>query len=198
MTKLSLNDISVNAGALNKFVGDTIKAYKAVGVSLHQAACMLFVHVAEGNDPGVLNQFYNGLRVNDQTALRVWFGQHASYIDLSNMESRNWIKFSTKEGFSLVKGTHEHRAGKYTVEAIEGDNTKTVMIGVSPFYEKNVKDKDALTVDELVKMLAAAANRVTKKAKDENIQLPADILKLTTEMTSVTAKVGAELARIEK
>lgn len=194
--KMTLTAIANDSKALNTLVSNTIKAYKAVGVQLHQTACALFWHVAEHGECHALNEFYNGLRVNDQTALRVWFGEHASFIDLANNESRNWIKFSTKEGFSVVKGTLDHRKDKFLVEDVaEG---KTTLIALKPFFEKNVKDKDALTIEELVSMLAKAADRATKKAADENIQLPADILKLTTEIKNVTGKVSADLARIKE
>lgn len=203
MSALSLSAIAKDGKALNKLVSDTVKSYKAVGVSLHQTACALFYHVAEYGDVSQLNAFYQGLRVNDQTALRVWFGQHATYVDLDGGTVKAWIKFSVKDGFAVVKGKEDRRKGLFLVEpsateeeAVEnGDANKTILINLKPFFDKDVKAKDSLTLEELINMLGKAADRATKKATDEGIALPADILKLTTEIKAVTSK---ELANIER
>jgi hypothetical protein len=190
---LTLAEIANDSIALGKLVTTTITAYTKVAKSLHETACALLYHVAQGNDPSVLNRFYEGLRVNDRTALRVWFGQHTSFVDLNSNSTRNWIKWSEKKGFELVKGCEAYRKDMFLVtDHAEG---KTTLIDLKPFYEKDVKDKDALTLETLVKMLQKAAEQVEKKSKNEGIALPADILTLLPSIKNVAAK---ELAAIER
>lgn len=196
MTKLTLSQVADNKDALGALVVSTIKSYKALAITLHQTACATFWHTAQHGECHALNEFYNGLRVNDQTALRVWIGAHATYIDLADAKVKPWIKFSVKEGFSVIKGTQDMRKGMFLVEDVaEG---KTTLITLKPFFEKNIKDKDALTLEELIKMLAKAADSVTKKAGDEGIALPADILTLTQSMKNTTAKELAAIERIKE
>lgn len=191
---LTLAQIANDAKATSSFVTTTINAYKKVAVSLHQAACIVFWHVAEGNDPKPLNDFYNGLRVNDQTALRVWFGQHTAFVDLANNTTRNWIKFSDKDKFTLVKGCEAHRKDMFTVgEVVEG---RQDLLALKPFYEKNVKDKDAITLEALMNMLLKAAEGVTKKAGDEGIALDADTINITTSVKNFASKRIAELKAV--
>lgn len=200
MTKLTLNMIAADSKAIAKFNSDTLSSYSKTAVLLHQAACLNLFHTAEHGDCSQLNVFYQGLRVNDQTALRVWLGTHCSYVDLDNGEMRQWIKFTAKDGFRVVKGTLEKRQGMFTVEADEAveNDTRTVLMNLKPFYEKNVKDKDALTLEALLNILGKAAERVTKQAKEENIALPADILNLTQSTKNTVAKELAALERVKE
>lgn len=204
--RLTLTQVAANGPALAALVASTIRSYKAVGNSLHQTACALFWHVAEYGETHALNEFYKGLRVNDQTALRVWFGKHATFVDLASSSVKPWIKFSTKELFTVVKGTQDNRKGLFLVERnpdeqaaiVNGDDNKTILINLKPFFDKDVKEKDALTLEELIKMLAKAADSVTKKSTDEGIALPADILTLTTSIKNTTAKELANIERIKE
>lgn len=193
---LTLAQIANDAKATSSFVTTTINAYKKVAMSLHNAACITFWHVAQGNDPKPLNDFYNGLRVNDRTALRVWFGEHSAFVDLASNTTRNWIKWSEKKGFELVKGCEDYRKDMFTVgEQVEG---KTDLLTLKPFYEKNVKDKDALTLEALMNMLLKAAEGVTKKAGDEGIALDADTILLTTSIKNHATKRIAELQAVKE
>lgn len=207
MTKLTLNQIALaGLAAISKFNTDTLSSYAKTAVLLHQAACLNLFHTAEHGDCSQLNVFYQGLRVNDQTALRVWLGTHCSYVDLDNGEMRQWIKFTAKDGFRVVKSTEANRKGMFIVERNEneeeailnGDDNKTILINLKPFYEKNVKDKDALTLEALLNILGKAAERVTKQAKEENIALPADILNLTQSTKNTVAKELAALERVKE
>lgn len=206
MTKLTLSQVADNKDALGALVVSTIKSYKALAITLHQTACATFWHTAQHGECHALNEFYNGLRVNDQTALRVWIGTHATYVDLAEGKVKPWIKFSVKDGFSVIKGTQDHRRDMFLVERnpdetaaiVNGDDNKTILINLKPFFEKNIKDKDALTLEELIKMLAKAADSVTKKAGDEGIALPADILTLTQSMKVTTSKELANIERIKE
>ncbi len=193
MTKLSLSKMGLDGKATMAFVVDTNKQYAALSIRLHQTACVAFYRAAQFGDADALNMFYSGLRVNDQTALRVWIGQHSSYMDLDLGATRNWIKFNAKQGFALVKGVESHRKDMFTVETNE--DGKQMLLALKPFYDKNVKDKDAITLEVLMNMMKRTADQMTKKAEAEGIKLPADVLKLTTSMKNTAAK---ELAAIER
>jgi hypothetical protein len=78
-------------------------------------------------------------------------------------------------------------------ETVEG---KTDLLTLKAFYEKNVKDKDAITLEALLTMLGKAAERVTKQAGEEGIQLDADTLNLTTSIKNLTGKKLAEIKAI--
>lgn len=188
---LTLAQIANDSKALNTLVKGTIASYTKVATALHNTACAVFFHVAQGNDPKPLNDFYNGLRVNDRTALRVWFGKHSSYLDLENGEMKNWIRWTEKEGFTLVKGKEIHRKDMFTVgETVEG---RQDLLKLSPFYEKDIKTKDAITLEALYAMLGKAAERMTKQADEEGLKLDADTLNLTTSIKNLTSKRIAEL-----
>jgi len=194
---ISLNDRGHDGKLAMSFIGTVARAYAKLSIQLHQAACLAFYRAAQYGDPDALNAFYGALRVNDQTALRVWVGQHATYIDLDNNEVRPWIKFTKDKGFALIKGREEFRKDMFTLD-MDNEDGKQALLALKPFYDKNVKDKDALTLEALLTMLEKAADRVTKQAKEENIALPADILNLTTSIKNTTAKEKAALERIKE
>lgn len=176
------------------FAASTIRAYTKLAIQLHQAACLTFYRAAQYGDCDSLNLFFAGLRVNDQTALRVWIGQHSSFVDLSNNEMRNWIKWSKDKGFTMVKGVEEYRKDMFTIdEQVEG---KTMLLGLKPFYDKDVKDPKNFTLEELLEVLASAAKRATKKATDENIELPAGISALIRDIDRETSNELAALKRV--
>lgn len=188
---MTLAQVANDSKALGSLVTTTINSYNKVAKALHETACATFFHVAQGNDPKPLNDFYKGLRVNDRTALRVWFGQHASFVDLENGSTRSWIRFTEKDGFALIKGCEAFRKDMFTIgEAVDN---KTDLLTLKPFYEKNVKDKDAITLEALYAMLGKAAERMTKQATDEGLQLDADTINLTTSIKNLTSKRIAEL-----
>lgn len=172
--------------ALTAFAASVIAKYNVVAGELHAAACMTLFHVAEYGECHALNLFYKGLRVNDQTALRVWLGNNATYGEKDNL--RPWLKYTVADGFKVVKGTQDYRKDKFTLnDSVElVINDKANLIAVKPFYEKNVRDRDAITLEALIEILHSAASRVTKRAENEAIKLPAAIIKLTTEITATT------------
>lgn len=202
MAKLSLNQIAASTEALGKFVSATISGYKAMSVRLHETACALFVHTANHGDCSQLNKFYNALRVNDQTALRVWLGKHSSFVDLENGQMRNWLSFSQKDGFRVAKGVEAFRKDLFTVEAEaleEGQtDTRTVMIEQRPFFDKDVRSKDAITLEKLLAMLGKAATSVEKGAKENDVKLPADVLNLVTSIKNTVEKEEKALERIKE
>lgn len=196
MEKITLGERALDGKLSLKFIASTITAYNKVAVQLHQAACLAFYRAAQFGDPDSLNAFYNGLRVNDQTALRVWIGKHATYVDLDNGEVRPWIKWSKDKGFAMIKGRQEHRQDVFTLDSEE--DGKQMLLALEPFFQKNVKDKDAIDLVALISMLKKTAERVEKKSKDENIPLPADILSLITSTKNATSKELEALERVKE
>lgn len=178
------------------FIGTVSRAYAKLSVQLHQAACLSFYRVAQYGDPDALNAFYNGLRVNDQTALRVWVGSHATFVDLTDSKVKPWLKWSKDKGFSVVKGTEPHRKDMFTIDSEE--DGKTMLLMLKPFYDKDVKEKDALTLEDLINMLKSASEKVSKKSKDENVPLPNDIVNLLKSIDNATTKELEALERVNK
>jgi hypothetical protein len=181
------------------FASSTVKAYAKLAIQLHQAACLTFYRAAQYGDCDSLNLFYSGLRVNDQTALRVWIGKHATYTDIANAEQRPWMKWNEKDGFHVIgmkKGgvnTEPFRKDMFTIDTEEAG--KQMLLALDPFYNNNVKDKSAITLEALLIVLQKAAENVTNKSKKENVSLPADVLSLVSSIKNCTAK---ELAAIER
>lgn len=176
------------------FAAQTVKAYGKLAIQLHQAACLTFYRAAQYGDCDSLNVFYAGIRVNDQTALRVWIGQHATFVDIANGDVKPWMKWSKEKGFTIVKGTEPHRKDMFTIdEEVEG---KTMLLSLKPFYDKDIKDPKAFTLEDILNMLGKAAKQAAKKAKDENIPLSADVNNLITSVNNLTTKELAALAAV--
>ena len=195
MTKgLTLGQIGANGKSVMSFAASTIRAYSKLSVQLHQAACLTFYQAAQYGNCDALNVFYAGLRVNDATALRVWIGSHSSYVNLDDGSVKNWIKWNSKDGFSMVKGVEQFRKDMFTVD--EEVTGKTMLLALKPFYDKDVKDAKAFTLEELQTMLAGAGKRAAKKATDEGIALPASVTALINEIDRETSTELAALKRV--
>ena len=195
MTKgLTLGQIGANGKSVMSFAASTIRAYSKLSVQLHQAACLTFYQAAQYGNCDALNVFYAGLRVNDATALRVWIGSHSSYVNLDDGSVKNWIKWNSKDGFSMVKGVEQFRKDMFTVDTEE--TGKTMLLSLKPFYDKDVKDAKAFTLEELLTMLAGAGKRAAKKATDEGIALPASVTALINEIDRETSTELAALKRV--
>lgn len=191
---LTIGQMGHDGKAAMAFASTTVKAYAKLAIQLHQAACLTFYRAAQYGDCDSLNLFFAGLRVNDATALRVWVGQHSSYVDLANGEVKNWIKWSAKDGFKIVNGLEAFRKDMFTIdEQVEG---KTMLLGLKPFYDKNVKDKDAITLEELAAMFSAVAKRVKSKAESEGLTMPVELANLVNTVDREAAAITANLKRI--
>lgn len=191
--EITLTQRSVDGKLSMAFVNNVNKAYTKVSLQLHEAACLTFFRAAQFGDCDGLNKFYSNLRVNDQTALRVWFGKHATYLDLEKGAMSAWIKWNKEKGFSIVKGTESRRKDIFSLEGDE--DGKQPLLSLKPFYDKDVTSKDAITLEALFAMLQKTADSIQSKAKKENINLPADMLNLTSSMKNYASK---ELEAIER
>lgn len=165
---------------IKSFIKNTIKSYQTVGFKLHAAACMAFYHAAEHGDPVYLNQLYAGLRVNDQTALRVWSGKHAT-VDLnedveSDANMYTWLGFKKDSGFFVKQGSENARKGRYSGEGL---------MALDSFLTKDVRDKDSLTLEALLGMIAQVEKRMAKKAETEGLDFPEATAKALHNLTLV-------------
>lgn len=176
---------------LKAFVASTLAKYNTLAVTLHQAAAMTFFHVAEHGECFALNMFYRGLRVNDQTALRVWFGKHATYGE--NGIAKNWIAFTTKSkedglpGFSIVKGRQDQRKGKYDLTAENDTNP----LNWEPFYARDVRIPSTWDLEKALETLNNAIAKVEREREKTGVELPPDVEDLAVKMQAmVTAKLA--------
>lgn len=191
--EITLTQRSVDGKLSMAFVTSVNKAYTKVTAQLHQAACLVFYRAAQYGDCDGLNAFYGNLRVNDQTALRVWFGKHATFLDLEKGAMSAWIKWDKVKGFYIVKGTESRRKDIFSIEGDE--EGKQPLLALKPFYDKDVTSKDAITLEALFAMLQKTADSIQSKAKKEKIDLPADMLNITSSMKNYASK---ELEAIER
>lgn len=191
---ITLGQMGHDGKSVMAFASSTVKAYAKLAIQLHQAACLTFYRAAQYGDCDALNIFYAGLRVNDQTALRVWIGTHSSYVNIDSGEVKNWIKWNAKDGFSMVKGVEAFRKDMFTIdEQVEG---KTMLLGLDPFYNRNVKEAKAFTLEELLGLLANAAKNASKKAEAEGVAMPANIASLIKDIDRETSTELAALKRV--
>lgn len=192
---VNLFDVANNGKALKRYVNGTLEKYNNAFVALHNAACMTVFHAAQFGECSHLNAFYNGLKVNDQTALRVWIAANFTLPVEGEEKPLIWLSFKASEnpnglvenkktgkkivGFFVVKGTKDHREDAYVLDEL---------LAGPKFFDKSVKDPDAIDLTTLLSMLASAGKRINSKADKEGIQLPTDITNLLTTIEEKTAK----------
>jgi len=195
MSDINLFEVANNGKALKRYVNGTLEKYNNAFIALHNSACMTVFHAAQYGECSHLNAFYNGLKVNDQTALRVWIASHFTLPVESEEKPLIWLSFKASEnpngqvtnkktgkaivGFFVVKGTEPKRKDAYVLDEL---------LAGPKFFDKNVKDPDATDLTVLLTMLASVAKRVDNKADKEGIQLPADIANLIRVIEEKTAK----------
>lgn len=193
MPAINLNDVANNGKSLGKFVAATIKNYNNVAVQLHQAACMTLFHVAQFGECHALNEFHNGLRKNDARALRIWLGKLTQYIDLDSGSTKNWLTYSEKEGFRVVKGKEAFRKDMFTVtDEVEG---KTCLITLTPFHENDNNKNSEFDLSTLVNVLVKAADKAEKGSEKNDIQMPDWVKEIISQ---VKTKAPAELDNIKR
>lgn len=183
----NFKDIATNGKKLNTFVNSTIRSYNSVATKLHHAACMTLFHIAQYGEGHALNTFYNGLRKNDQTALRLWIGKHTQYVDLDDDgKTKNWIAFTAKDGFRVVKGKEQYRKDVYDLDDL---------IALDPFYNKDVRDPKAFDLAAAITMLKKAVDNVNSKSEKNNVALPESITRLLKDASTIVAEEAAKLEK---
>lgn len=183
----NFKDIATNGKKLNTFVNSTIRSYNSVATKLHHAACMTLFHIAQYGEGHALNTFYNGLRKNDQTALRLWIGKHTQYVDLDDDgKTKNWIAFTAKDGFRVVKGKEQYRKDVYDLDDL---------IALDAFYNKDVRDPKAFDLAAAITMLKKAVDNVNSKSEKNNVALPESIARLLKDASTIVAEEAAKLEK---
>lgn len=168
MNDINLHAIANDGKALNAYTAATIKAYGNLAVRLHTTAAMTVFHALQFREASALNTFVKGLRVNDATALKLWIAKHT--LCPGETERNPGVNPATFIGYSKDKGFFV-RKGLKSEDVFTLDD----LIALDPFLNKNVQDKDAITLEKLLTMLAKAAHRVESQSADNDIQLPAEI-----------------------
>jgi len=192
-------DLTVTASdnkKLGAFIASTIVKYNTMAVVLHQAACMTLFHVAEFGECHALNKFYRGLRVNDQTALRVWFGKHATYAD-GDVE-KAWISFSQKSkedglpGFSMIKGKLEKSKDRYALSEVKG---KLNLLDLPSFQMQDVRDPSVMTYEKLLQIMVKAITKADAESDKTGIAIPADVKDKATALLAAATK-AIDMAKV--
>lgn len=182
MNDINLHEIATNGKALNGYVAATIKAYGNLAVRLHTTAAMVVFHSLQYRECSALNSFAKGLRVNDLTGLKLWIAKHTLVPGESERnpgdKAATMIGYSKDKGFFVRKGIKSEDA--FTLDEL---------IALDPFYNKNVQDKDAMTLAKLLEMLAKSAKRVGSGAEDNDIALPPAIVELLGTITKTVEAV---------
>lgn len=178
----NLNAIANDKEALKGYVAETILAYGALANRLHFTASMVVFHALQHREASYLNSFAKGLRVNDLTGLKLWIAKHT--LTPGESERNPGDKAATMIGYSKDKGFFV-RKGIKSEDAFSLDG----LIALDPFYNKNVQDKDALTLAKLLEMLAKSAKRVGSGAEDNDIDLPPAIKELLGTITKTVEAV---------
>lgn len=193
--------ISKGGEGVNDLVKRSIASYKVMGSILHQAACASLFHAAETGDSRPLTMFWEGLRQNDQDALRLWVGKltkvtvlHAASEAVEASETTPAIEaqpereevvkfmgFKKDKGFSIEKKTENYRKGYHTLEAL--------LAGPSFQDVDQAKETKAFGLVELLAMLARVEGQVTKKAEENDITIPANLLMAVKDLTKTVATV---------
>jgi len=185
-------DLTITASdnkKLGAFIASTIVKYNTMAVVLHQAACMTLFHVAEFGECHALNKFYRGLRVNDQTALRVWFGKHATYAD-GDVE-KAWIAFSLKSkedglpGFSMIKGKQAMAKDHYSLGEAKG---KIDLLSLPSFQAQDVRTPAAMTYEKLLAIVVKAVTKMDAESDKTGIAIPADVKDKATALMAAATK----------
>jgi hypothetical protein len=176
---------------VNKIVGDTLTAYAKVAVRLHYTACIVLFHAAETGDIRAMNAFFGGLRQNDRDAFRIWAGKLCSYqVEQEAVEGEpqaepkdmNFLLFSKDTGFRLAKKSDAVRVGFFDLDEL--------IAGKSFMDVDQAKEKADFDLAALLAMLAKVEKNMSKKAKDNNVEVPVELLAAVKSLTQTTNKVA--------
>ncbi len=201
MTKnLDLIAVANDAKAAGKYIKETGTLYAKVGERLHISAVMATFHALQFRNADLLNSLYSFLRVNDQTALRVWIG-HNFVVPVEGQElPASCFGFSTKD---KANGIAKNKDGKpiagFTVA--KGDVGKDVwdcptIFAMPSFLNKNVKDKDAITLEALLAMIESISKKADK-AEEEGVRVPSDFTNWLKDGLSMATKTKASLDNVK-
>lgn len=176
---------------VTKIIGDTLTAYAKVAVRLHYTACIALFHAAETGDIRPLNAFFDGLRQNDRDALRIWAGKLCTYqVEQEPAEGEPkaepkdmcFLQFNKDAGFKLAKGSEPVRVGFFDLDEL--------IAGKSFMDIDQAKEKADFDLAALLAMLAKVEKNMAKKAKDNNVEVPVELLAAVQSLTQTTTRVA--------
>lgn len=147
---------------------------------LHVNACSVAVHLAHGNVEWI-NSFYAALQPRYQGAFRTWLGEITTFKDKDMDADRRWARYSTQDGFATSPNSDAARKA-FIAKYKNGGKLR-------PFYEReNNRDTAPFGLGEWFQMIESAVKRAKKKAVDEGLQVPADVLKELAALEKVAVK----------
>lgn len=172
-----------DAGKLNQLVNTTMKNYASVGKALHVALVSAIHHTMASGNTDVLTRIHNGLRTNDQAALRNYLrrihiaagigtpvfetGLDAEVYQAAAAKGAV-LNFSKKDGnrFKIINGRMEQR--KFITNLCESHLIKPEVdengVGWTMFLDRNLFAEQKQFGDaDLVKAL----RQIQKKATGE-------------------------------
>ena len=145
---------------VSSFVKRTLASYKKTRQQLHYAACMAAFLMQEHGQNGPFCALFQGLSINDQTALKAWIAKHAKIEvtdDDGNVTEKPWVAFKKDKLFYPVKGMEEFRKGNMTADE---------WLATAPFFEKDVTTKANMNLIKLLEYIEKMDKTATKKATD--------------------------------
>jgi hypothetical protein len=196
---LDLIAVANDAKAAGKYIKDTGNLYIKVSERLHISAVIATYHALQYRNADLLNSMYAFLRVNDQTALRVWIAKHFTVPIEGQEMPAPCFGFSSKE---KEKGIARNKDGKpitgFTVAKADLGKDHWALPEIyafNPFFTKDVKEKDALTLEQLLAMVENMSKKADK-AEEEGVKVPADFTNWLKDGLSMATKTKAQIAAI--
>jgi len=177
-----------NVAAASKFISGVLVAYNAVASDLHIAACVAIHQAAAFGRCENLGKLYDGLRKNDQLALRIWIGKQSSYmVTVDNVETKkHWLAIDTKAKtfetrWTVKKGTDEMRKASKAFTPAE-------IVAEQAFHVKeNNKKDDPFTMVDLLASVKAFIKRTKTRADNEDLAIPADLMAEFTKLEAIAS-----------
>jgi hypothetical protein len=174
-----LNLIANDKALLKRFTKETVNLIQKVDIRKHEAACMTFFHAAQYGECHNLNILFNGLAVNDKTALKAWIAKHSEYAD-DNGKPKHWIMFDGKKdeagnipGWRIVKGTEAKRKDVIILdELLNGER----------FFDKDVRPPKNWDLNAILDTLIKAADTAENKSDKNNVSIPLNIMALVQSL----------------
>lgn len=172
---------------VNSLVGKALASYAKMGVVLHQTACAALFHASETGDTRPLSAFATGLRKNDSDALKLWVNKLVMFEidneDGSTIEQR-FIGFAKDKGFTVKKGTEEVRKGFFDLDKL---------LAQPSFQDIDQKaEAKPLGLAEILAMIAKFEKQVDKKASENDVKLPAEVVNAVKALTATVGKVTVQ------
>lgn len=155
---------------LSSHIANAIKQYQSSGRAIHVSVVSALYHAATTGDPRYLTQIYEGLRSNDQTAVRMYIRRVSAIVGLDGgnpdglanevinaaVERGGILTFKEKK-FQVIQG-HTSDAAKLTATLCEerfispdGENDREVLARNNFAEVRTLGDEQVL--DNLLKVL---------------------------------------------